>query len=95
MDTMMDTTILPHAVIGALAGAVLGAAFFRGLAATARLYADGEVKRALPLHLARVGGAAAAFTLAAWLGGAAALLSMLAGFQAARMVLVRPERRQP
>jgi hypothetical protein len=91
----METTILLHAVIGALAGAALGAAFFRGLAATARLYLDGDLRRALPLHLARVGGAAAAFTLAAWLGGAAALLGMLAGFQAARTALVRPERRRP
>lgn len=91
----MDTMILLHAVIGALAGAALGAAFFRGLAATARLYLDGDLRRALPLHLVRVGGAAAAFTLAAWLGGAAALLGMLAGFQATRMVLVRPERRRP
>ena len=91
----MDIAFLLHGVIGALAGAALGAAFFGGLAATARLYLDGDLRRALPLHLARFGGAAAAFTLAAWLGGAAALLGMLAGFQAMRMALVRPERRRP
>ncbi|HEY0837282.1 MAG TPA: ATP synthase subunit I [Azospirillum sp.] len=91
----METFTLTDAIAGALAGAALGTVFFRGLAATARLYLDGDLKRALPLHLARFGGAGAAFTLAAWLGGAAALLGMLAGFQAARMVLVRPERREP
>jgi len=80
-------------VAGALAGLVLGVLFFRGLAATARLYALGGVRRAVPLYLLRLAGATAGFTIAAIWGGAEALLAMLAGFQLARTVVVRRERR--
>ena len=80
-------------VAGALAGLVLGVLFFRGLAATARLYALGGVRRAVPLYLLRLAGATAGFTIAAVWGGAEALLAMLAGFQLARTVVVRREKR--
>lgn len=80
-------------VAGALAGLVLGFLFFRGLAATARLYALGGVRRAVPLYLLRLAGATAGFTIAAIWGGAEALLAMLACFQLARTVVVRRERR--
>ncbi|PGH55295.1 ATP synthase subunit I [Azospirillum palustre] len=80
-------------VAGALAGLTLGTLFFRGLAATARLYAVGGVRRAMPLYLLRLAGATAGFTIAAVWGGAEALLAMLAGFQLARSVVVRRERR--
>jgi F1F0 ATPase subunit 2 len=78
---------------GALAGLALGVLFFRGLAATARLYALGGVRRAVPLYLLRLAGATAGFTIAALWGGAEALLAMLAGFQLARSIVVRRERR--
>ncbi len=80
-------------VAGALAGLALGTLFFRGLAATARLYVTGGIRRAVPLYLLRLAGATAAFTLAALWGGAEVLLAMLAGFQIARMLVVRRERR--
>lgn len=92
----MDTaTLLLHAALGALAGAALGTAFFRALAVTARLYVAGGARRALALHAVRLGGAVAAFTLVAAAAGAAALVGMLAGFQAARSVALRRVRRAP
>lgn len=81
--------MLLHALLGILAGAGLGWVFFRGLAAGLRLTLAGGAGRAVPLHLLRIGGAAAGFTLAAVLGGAAGLLGMLAGFQVAKAVVVR------
>lgn len=91
----MDTATLLRAVAGALAGGLLGAVFFRSLAGTARLYLTGGVRGAVALHLLRLGGAAAVFTLTALFAGAAALLGLLAGFQAARMAVLRRERRAP
>ncbi|PWC32997.1 ATP synthase subunit I [Azospirillum sp. TSO35-2] len=88
----MTAPILLSILCGALAGLALGTLFFRGLAATARLYANGGARRAVPLHLLRLGGAVAGFTAAAVWGGAAALLAMLAGFQAARVAVMRRER---
>ncbi|HYH37871.1 MAG TPA: ATP synthase subunit I [Azospirillum sp.] len=78
-----------HALLGILAGAGLGYAFFRGLAAGTRLTLAGDARRAIPLHLLRLGAAVAGFTLAAVFGGAAGVLGMLAGFQAAKEVVVR------
>ncbi|BAI75370.1 hypothetical protein AZL_c00770 (plasmid) [Azospirillum sp. B510] len=89
----MTAPILLPILAGALAGLAFGALFFRGLAATARLYVAGGVRRAMPLYLLRLFGATAAFTMAAIWGGAAVLLAMLAGFQLARSVVVRRERR--
>lgn len=82
-------------IAGALAGLTLGALFFRGLAATARLYVVGGVRRAMPLHPLRLAGATAGFTIAAVWGEVEALLAMLAGFQLVRSVVVRRERRMP
>ncbi|MCM8737085.1 ATP synthase subunit I [Azospirillum sp. A1-3] len=90
---MTAVPFLVPVVAGALAGLALGVLFFRGLAATARLYALGGVRRAVPLYLLRLAGATAGFTIAALWGGAEALLAMLAGFQLARTVVVRRERR--
>jgi F1F0 ATPase subunit 2 len=87
---MTISTIL-SALLGLLAGAALGALFFRSLAVTVDRCLDGGVRRVLPLYALRVAGAVAAFTLAA-LAGAAALLGMLAGFHAARVVIVRREK---
>ncbi|AWU96277.1 ATP synthase subunit I [Azospirillum ramasamyi] len=89
---MTAAELLPI-LAGALAGLALGLLFFRGLAATSRLYVAGGVRRALPLHLLRLAAAAAGFTAAALWGGAAALLAMLAGFQLARGLVVRREKR--
>lgn len=90
---MTTVPYLVPVIAGALAGLALGVLFFRGLAATARLYALGGVRRAVPLYLLRLAGATAGFTLAALWGGAEALLAMLAGFQLARSIVVRRERR--
>ncbi|PWC97990.1 ATP synthase subunit I [Azospirillum sp. TSO5] len=90
---MTTVPFLVPVVAGALAGLALGVLFFRGLAATARLYALGGVRRAVPLYLLRLAGATAGFTIAALWGGAEALLAMLAGFQLARAVVVRREKR--
>lgn len=89
----MTAPFLLPILAGALAGLALGILFFRGLAATARLYVVGGVRRAMPLYLLRLAGATAGFTMAAVWGGAAPLLAMLAGFQLARSVVVRRERR--
>ena len=89
----MTTLFLLPLLAGALAGLALGTLFFRGLAATARLYVLGGVRRAMPLYLMRLTGATAGFTIAAVWGGAAPLLAMLAGFQLARSLVVRRERR--
>ncbi|PWC45923.1 ATP synthase subunit I [Azospirillum sp. TSO22-1] len=78
-----------HVLLGFLAGAGLGYAFFRGLATGTRLTLNGDARRTVPLHLLRIGGAVTGFTLAAMFGGAAALLGMLAGFQAAKEIAVR------
>ena len=85
----MTTTLALHAILGTLAGVALGLLFFRGLAAGVRLTLEGEATRAVPLHLLRLGAAGAGFTAAVLLGGAAALLGMLAGFQAAKAFAVR------
>ncbi|CAO3431626.1 N-ATPase subunit AtpR [Azospirillum endophyticum] len=90
---MTITPLLFPIIAGLAAGLALGALFFRGLAATARLYAVGGVRRAMPLYLLRLAGATAGFTIAAAWGGAEVLLAMLAGFQMARAVMVRHERR--
>ncbi|WP_345773831.1 ATP synthase subunit I [Azospirillum endophyticum] len=90
---MTIVPLLIPVLAGALAGLTLGALFFRGLAATARLYAVGGVRRAVPLYLLRLAGATAGFTFAAIWGGAEVLLAMLAGFQLARTVVIRRERR--
>lgn len=90
---MTTAPFLVPVVAGALAGLALGILFFRGLAATARLYALGGVRRAVPLYLLRLAGATAGFTIAAVWGGAEALLAMLAGFQLARSIVVRREKR--
>ncbi|SMF51033.1 F1/F0 ATPase, subunit 2 [Azospirillum oryzae] len=90
---MTTAPFLVPVVAGALAGLALGVLFFRGLAATARLYALGGVRRAVPLYLLRLAGATAGFTIAAVWGGAEALLAMLAGFQLARSIVVRREKR--
>lgn len=89
----MTTAPLLPIVAGVLAGLALGVLFFRGLAATARLYAVGGIRRAVTLHLMRLAGAGAGFTIAAIWGGAVTLLAMLAGFQLARTVVVRREKR--
>lgn len=81
--------MLLHALLGVIAGAGLGWVFFRGLAAGLRLTLAGDAGRAVPLHLLRIGGVTVGFTLAALFGGAAGLLGMLAGFQAAKAVAVR------
>lgn len=78
-----------HILLGLFAGIGLGCAFFRGLALGTRLTLAGDARRAVPLHLLRLGVAVAGFTLAASFGGAAALLGMLAGFQAAKEIVVR------
>lgn len=91
----METATLLRAVAGALAGGLLGTVFFRSLAGTARLYLTGGVRGAMALHLLRLGGAVAVFTLTALFAGAATLLGLLAGFQAARAVVLRRERRAP
>jgi F1F0 ATPase subunit 2 len=88
--SMTISTIL-SALLGLLAGAALGVLFFRSLAVTVDRCLDGGIRRVLPLYALRVAGAVAAFTLAA-LAGAAALLGMLAGFHAARVVIVRREK---
>lgn len=85
--------LIAKALFGGLVGGALGVAFFRSLATASRLYVAGDLRRALPLHLLRLGGAAAVFTAAALAGGAAALLGALAGFQAARMWVMRRQRR--
>lgn len=90
---MTTVPYLVPIIAGALAGLALGVLFFRGLAATARLYALGGVRRAVPLYLLRLAGATAGFTIAALWGGAEALLAMLAGFQLARSIVIRRERR--
>ncbi|AWB08930.1 ATP synthase subunit I (plasmid) [Azospirillum humicireducens] len=89
----MTAPYLLPILAGTLAGLVLGTLFFRGLAATARLYVSGGVRRAVPLYLLRLACATAGFTLAALWGGAEALLAMLAGFQLARSLVVRREKR--
>lgn len=85
----MTAAALLHALLGALAGLLLGLAFFRGLAAATRHMVHGDIRRALPLHALRLGGAVLAFTMTAIYAGAAALLGLLAGFQLARTVMVR------
>lgn len=87
---MTIPTIL-SALLGLLAGAALGVLFFRSLAVTVNRCLDGGARQVLPLYALRLVGAVAAFTLAA-LAGAAALLGMLAGFHAARVVIVRREK---
>lgn len=72
-----------------MAGAALGAIFFHALAVTTRLMLSGHVRRALPLHLLRLGGVAAVFTLIVIHAGAPALLGLLAGFEIARGIAVR------
>ncbi len=89
----MTAAYLLPILAGALAGLALGVLFFRGLAATARLYVTGGVRRAVPLYLLRLAAAAAGFTIATLWGGAEALLAMLAGFQLARSLVVRREKR--
>ena len=89
----MTAAYLLPILAGALAGLALGVLFFRGLAATARLYVTGGVRRAVPLYLLRLAAATAGFTIAALWGGAEALLAMLAGFQLARSLVVRREKR--
>ncbi|MDR6774322.1 ATP synthase subunit I [Azospirillum sp. BE72] len=89
----MTAPYLLPILTGALAGLALGILFFRGLAATARLYVSGGIQRAVPLYLLRLACATAGFTIAALWGGAEALLAMLAGFQLARSLVVRREKR--
>ncbi|MGQ9371587.1 N-ATPase subunit AtpR [Azospirillum sp. ST 5-10] len=87
-------TALPDlgtAVLAALAGAAFGLLYFRGLRLNARLWLAGRgLALPLVLHLARLAAAVALFVGAA-LAGAPALFGALAGFLAARAVLVRPE----
>jgi len=80
-------------IIAALLGAALGFAYFRALRLNARLYViGGPLWRPVVLHLARIAGVVSAFVLIAPFG-VGALLGALAGFVAARFVLVRPEER--
>lgn len=87
---------LPSILLGALAGALLALAFFRGLAAELRLILGGSpggaAMRGVALHLARF--ALAGFVLyGAARQGAPALLGALAGFEAARRWLLARMRR--
>jgi F1F0 ATPase subunit 2 len=84
---MMD--LIP--IVTALLGAALGFAYFRALRLSARLYvAGGPMWRPVVLHVVRIVGVVAAFVLIAP-HGAGALLGALAGFVAARFVVVRHE----
>lgn len=91
----MTAAIILHALLGVLAGAALGLAFLRLLDAAVRTTVAGDARRAVPLHLLRLVGVAAGFTLAVLLGGAAGLLGTLAGFQAAKEFVLRRERARP
>lgn len=93
MPTVLSSLI--PLVLGALAGAALGVAFFHGLALATRLTLAGDLRRALPLHALRLGGVAAVFTLTAIHAGAASLLGLLAGFQLAKEVMVRRAEKTP
>ncbi|WP_168220421.1 ATP synthase subunit I [Azospirillum thermophilum] len=80
---------------GALGGALLAVAFFRGLALELRLVTGGAALRGVALHVARFALAAGVLAAAA-LQGAAALLGALAGFELARRVLLaRAARGEP
>lgn len=79
-------------IVTALLGAALGFAYFHALRLNAQLYVcGGKLWRPVVLHLARIVGVVLAFVLIAPFG-AAALLGALAGFVAARFIVVRPER---
>ena len=79
-------------IVTALLGAALGFAYFRALRLNARLYvAGGPLWRPVALHLVRIVGVVSTFVLIS-LHGAGALLGALAGFLAARLIVVRPER---
>jgi len=75
-------------VIWLLAGAALGAAFFASLRLAVSLYGSGRALYAVPLHLARVAVAVAAFWYASTFG-AVPLLAALGGFLIARVVMTR------
>lgn len=78
-------------VIFAAVGALLGAAYFIALGWNVQLYTGGSGKKALLLHLLRIFGAVALFTLCAR-AGAAPLLSSFVAFLIARMVVLNRNR---
>lgn len=74
--------------VAVAAGFALGLAYFAALRANVRLYADGRPAAALAVHAARTAVVVAA-AVAAARAGAVPLLAALAGFVAARTVVVR------
>jgi hypothetical protein len=77
------------AVAGLLAGFAVGMVYFCLLRINARLYAEGGLRRgAIALHAARLAAAALFFWSAATFGSVP-LVAALAGFVAARTVLLR------
>ena len=79
-------------IVTAPLGAALGFAYFHALRLNARLYVTGgPLWRPVVLHLVRIVGVVLSFVLIAPFG-AGALLGALAGFVAARLIVVRPER---
>jgi hypothetical protein len=80
--------------VAAIPGAVLGFVYFRALRLNVQLYVNGgALWLPLALHVGRIAAAVLVFGLLTPFG-AGALLGALAGFMAARLVLVRPERRR-